>query len=124
MSKTVKTAKTTVNLTNSTVVTKGRGVGRPAFAVKLPSRGKYSLKDLAALNPNVKSMTLRAHVVRGLANGSITKLVRTVKSGRKGKPANLFMSTVALNALKERDAAKAIKPADAVKPAATEPVAA
>lgn len=97
-------ATVTVNLnTGATVKAKP---GRPAVAVTVPSKGSFTLKDLQTANPNVKPVTLRAHVVRSLENGTLTKLAKTVKSGKKGKPAHKFMSTEALKSLKAKDTAK------------------
>lgn len=94
----------TVNL-NSVNIVAGQSakVGRPSTPVMVPSKGSFTLKDLQAVNPNVKPVTLRAQIVRSLENGTVTKLVKTVKSGKKGKPAFKFMLTEALNALKAKD---------------------
>lgn len=81
---------TTVN-TNSTS-TKSN-VGRPAKNLRLILNKSFTLKDLQTLNPEVKPITIRAAVLRGLSNGKYTKLPRNVKSGRKGKPANIFINT-------------------------------
>lgn len=94
----------TVNLNSGTAV-KAKA-GRPAVPVTIPSKGSFTLKDLQASNPTVKPVTIRAHVVRSLENGTLTRLAKTVKSGKKGKPAFKFMSTQALNALKAKDSAK------------------
>lgn len=69
-----------------------RGVGRPSAEVKLILNKSFTLKDLQALNPSVKPVTIRAHVLRGLETGRFTKLDRTVQTGRKGKPANIFIN--------------------------------
>jgi hypothetical protein len=63
------------------------------MSLKLILNKTFSLKDLQALNPDVKPVTIRAAVLRGLENGRFTKLNRTVRSGRKGKPASLFINT-------------------------------
>jgi len=108
----------TVNLNDNTADTvvanvksvkvKGK-VGRPAVAVQIPSKGSFTLKDLQSVNPSVKSVTLRAHVIRSLKNGTLTKLSKNVKSGKKGKPAHKFMSTESLNALKTKTKTKTTK---------------
>ena len=67
--------------------------GRPAKDVSLILNKSFTLKDLQAKNPEVKSITLRAHILRGLKNGSLTKLTRVVESGKKGKPAHIFINT-------------------------------
>jgi hypothetical protein len=105
----------TVNLNDNTADTvvanvksvkvKGK-VGRPAVAVQIPSKGSFTLKDLQSVNPSVKSVTLRAHVIRSLKNGTLTKLAKNVKTGKKGKPAHKFMSTESLNDLKTKTKTK------------------
>lgn len=92
----------TVNLTTATTVTKGKA-GRPATNLNFPSKGSFTLKDVQNLNPAVKPVTVRAGLSRAVTNGIVTKLVKTVKTGHKGKPASRFMTTEALNALKARD---------------------
>ena len=67
--------------------------GRPAKAVSLILNKSFTLKDLQNKNPEVKSITLRAHILRGLKNGSLTKLPRVVETGKKGKPAHIFINT-------------------------------
>ena len=67
--------------------------GRPSKDVSLILNKSFTLKDLQAKNPEVKSITLRAHILRGLKNGSLTKLTRVVESGKKGKPAHIFINT-------------------------------
>lgn len=88
-----------VNLAGATATPKARktrkvkrGVGRPSAEVKLILNKSFTLKDLEALNPNVKPVTIRAHVLRGLESGRFTKLDRKVQTGRKGKPANIFIN--------------------------------
>jgi hypothetical protein len=80
---------TTVN-TTSTSTSK---VGRPATKLKLILNKSFTLKDLQALNPDIKPITIRASVLRGLDRGTYTKLPRTVQTGKKGKPANIFINT-------------------------------
>jgi|APGre2960657373_1045057.scaffolds.fasta_scaffold125111_2 hypothetical protein len=67
--------------------------GRPAKDVSLILNKSFTLKDLQSKNPEVKSITLRAHILRGLKNGSLTKLPRVVETGKKGKPAHIFINT-------------------------------
>jgi len=84
-----------VNTTNSTVnstSTKTAKVGRPATNLKLILNKSFTLKDLQILNPDVKAVTIRAAVLRGLSNGKFTKLPRNVQSGRKGKPAAIYIN--------------------------------
>ena len=68
-------------------------VGRPAKAMKFILNKSFTLKDLQTLNPDIKPITIRAAVLRGLSKGKFTKLPRNVKSGKKGKPANIFINT-------------------------------
>lgn len=81
---------TNSNITTSTIKTSK--VGRPAKALKLILNKSFTLKDLQTLNPDVKFVTIRAAILRGLSNGKFTKLNRNVKSGRKGKPASIFIN--------------------------------
>ena len=67
--------------------------GRPAKNLKLILNKSFTIKDIQNLNPDVKFVTIRAAILRGLSNGKFTKLNRNVKSGRKGKPANIFINT-------------------------------
>lgn len=67
--------------------------GRPAFMITLPSNKSFTIKDIEAANPQIKSVTIRAHILRALALGKITKLTKTVKTGNKGKPAHRFLNT-------------------------------
>jgi len=67
--------------------------GRPAKSVTLILNKGFTLKDLQTKNPDIKSVTLRAHIHRGLKNGSLTKLARVVESGKKGKPAHIFINS-------------------------------
>jgi hypothetical protein len=67
--------------------------GRPAANLKLILNKSFTLKDLQALNPDVKFVTIRAAVLRGLDTGKFIKLNRNVQTGRKGKPASIFINT-------------------------------
>ena len=84
---------TTSNTTSTPTSTVKGKVGRPAKNLKLILNKSFTLKDLQTLNPEVKPITIRAAVLRGLSNGKYTKLPRNVQSGRKGKPANIFINT-------------------------------
>jgi hypothetical protein len=85
------------NVTNdsnmNSTSTKTAKVGRPAKNLKLILNKSFTLKDLQTLNPDVKAVTIRAAVLRGLSNGKFTKLPRNVQTGRKGKPANIFINS-------------------------------
>ena len=83
----------TINSTVNSTSTKTAKVGRPAKNLKLILNKSFTLKDLQILNPDVKDVTIRAAVLRGLSNGKYTKLPRNVQSGRKGKPANIFINS-------------------------------
>jgi hypothetical protein len=83
----------TINSTVNSTSTKTAKVGRPAKNLKLILNKSFTLKDLQTLNPDVKAVTIRAAVLRGLSNGKFTKLPRNVQSGRKGKPANIFINS-------------------------------
>lgn len=101
---TAKNTDLTVNLnTGATVKAKP---GRPAVAVTIPEKS-FTLGDLQAANPTVKPVTVRAHVVRALESGTITKLAKTVKTGKRGKPAHRFILTEVLNVMKAKDKVKA-----------------
>jgi hypothetical protein len=78
---------------NATSTVKTSKVGRPATNLKLILNKSFTLKDLQILNPDVKAVTIRAAVLRGLSNGKFTKLPRNVQTGRKGKPANIFINS-------------------------------
>jgi len=78
---------------NSTSTKSSAKRGRPAKNLKLILNKSFTLKDLQILNPDVKAVTIRAAVLRGLSNGKFTKLPRNVQSGRKGKPANIFINS-------------------------------
>jgi len=72
--------------------TKTAKVGRPAKNLKLILNKSFTLKDLQTLNPDVKAVTIRAAVLRGLSNGKFTKLPRNVQTGKKGKPAAIYIN--------------------------------
>lgn len=89
--------------------------GRPAKAVTLILNKGFTLKDLQNKNPDIKSVTLRAHILRGLKNGSLTKLARVVETGKKGKPAHIFINTKVYKAnLANLNKTKVETPAEAV----------
>jgi len=83
----------TINSTVNTTSTKTAKVGRPAKNLKLILNKSFTLKDLQTLNPDVKAVTIRAAVLRGLSNGKYTKLPRNVQTGRKGKPAAIYINS-------------------------------
>lgn len=86
---------TTVNTDTTATVNQtvaNRKVGRPAAKLKLIMNKSFTINDLVSVNPGAKYITIRAAVLRGLASGKFVKLNRNVKSGRKGKPANIFIN--------------------------------
>jgi len=86
---------TTTNVDTTATVNQtvaNRKVGRPATNIKLILNKSFTLKNLASVNPGVKYITLRAAVLRGLETGKYIKLNRNVKTGLKGKPANIFIN--------------------------------
>ncbi len=83
---------TTPNMNATSTKTTSK-VGRPSTNLKLILNKSFTLKDLQNLNPNVKCVTIRAAVLRGLSNGKYTKLPRNVQTGKKGKPANIFINS-------------------------------
>lgn len=70
-----------------------RGVGRPEVPVKLIMNKGFTLKQLADVNPGVKAITLRAHVLRALADGTLVPAPKTVKTGLRGKPAHIYINS-------------------------------
>ena len=78
---------------NSTSTKSSAKRGRPAKDLKLILNKSFTIKDLQTLNPDIKFVTIRAAVLRGLSNGKYTKLPRNVQTGKKGKPANIFINT-------------------------------
>ena len=86
---------TTVNTDTTATVNQtvaNRKVGRPAAKLKLIMNKSFTINDLVGVNPGAKYITIRAAVLRGLATGKFVKLNLNVKSGRKGKPANIFIN--------------------------------
>lgn len=94
---------TTVATTVATVARKSRkavkrGVGRPKATLKLILNKTFSLADLFALNPNTHKLTVRRHVSNGVKSGAFTKLSKKIATGKRGKPADLFINTKVLTA--------------------------
>jgi hypothetical protein len=92
----MNTDTNSIVIATATVKTSKRG--RPAANLKLILNKSFTLKDLQSLNPDVKFVTIRAAVLRGLDTGKFTKLNRNVRSGKKGKPASIFINTKVYNA--------------------------
>ena len=74
------------------------GPGRPKAVLKLILNKTFAMGDVVALNPGRNKLTVRKHILDGVKSGSFTKLSKTVKSGKKGKPAHLFINTKVLTA--------------------------
>lgn len=78
-------ATTKVKVKNST----GAKLGRKPTAVAEITGKDFTIADLEALNPNVKPPTIRAFVARQVDAGTYT-IAGTLKSGGRGKPANIY----------------------------------
>lgn len=75
-----------------------RAVGRPKAELKLILNKTFAMRDVVALNAGVNKLTVRKHILEGVKTGQFTKLAKTVTSGKKGKPAHLFINTRVLTA--------------------------
>lgn len=75
-----------------------RGVGRPKANLKLILNKTFSLADMFALNPGSHKLTVRRHITDGVKAGVFTKLAKKVATGKRGKPADLFINTKVLSA--------------------------
>jgi len=71
--------------------TKG-SVGRPKKVIKLIMDKTFSLRDVVNLNPTTNKLTVRKHILDGVKAGVFMKLTSTVSTGKRGKPAHLFVS--------------------------------
>ncbi len=71
--------------------TKG-SVGRPKKQLKLIMDKTFSLRDVVNLNPTTNKLTVRKHILDGVEAGVFMKLTSTVSTGKRGKPAHLFVS--------------------------------
>ena len=74
-------------------VKSSRGRGRPPVAVKMIMGKAFTLKDLQKVNPTVKSITIRNHVIRSVEKGILTRLSESAKTGKRGCPALRFVNT-------------------------------
>jgi hypothetical protein len=72
--------------------TKG-SVGRPKKVLKLIMNKTFSLRDVVSLNPTTNKLTVRKHILDGVKAGVFMKLTETIATGKRGKPAHLFVST-------------------------------
>ena len=71
--------------------TKG-SVGRPKKVLKLIMNKTFSLRDVVSLNPTTNKLTVRKHILDGVKAGVFMKLTETIATGKRGKPAHLFIS--------------------------------
>ena len=71
--------------------TKG-SVGRPKKVIKLIMNKTFSLRDVVSLNPTTNKLTVRKHILDGVKSGVFMKLTETISTGKRGKPAHLFIS--------------------------------
>ena len=75
-----------------------RGPGRPKANLKLILNKTFSLADVFALNPDTHKLTVRRHISDGVKSGTFTKLAKKVNTGKRGKPADLFINSKVLSA--------------------------
>lgn len=85
----INTPATTATVTKTPAAPKR---GRPAHSVKLPMNKSFTINDLIQMHPNEKRLTLHNHVKRALKSGVLTKLDRVVETGKRGKPAFIFIN--------------------------------
>lgn len=71
--------------------TKG-SVGRPKKVLKLIMDKTFSLRDVVSLNPTTNKLTVRKHILDGVKSGVFMKLTETISTGKRGKPAHLFIN--------------------------------
>lgn len=79
--------------------TETRSVGRPSVNLIFP-RGAFTVNQLAALNPNVCTLTVRKKIDAGVDDKFLTLLKETVKTGVVGKPAFRYIRTAVHKGLK------------------------
>ena len=71
--------------------TKG-SAGRPKKVLKLIMNRTFSLRDVVSVNPTTNKLTVRKHILDGVKSGVFMKLTETIATGKRGKPAHLFIS--------------------------------
>jgi len=78
-----------------------RSVGRPAAELVWP-RGIFTIDEAFELNKKAVKwpLTVRQHVVKALANKTLTLLKDTVQTGKPGRPASKLIRTAVWKALK------------------------
>lgn len=97
-SKTVKPKTTKTKAKPAKKNATKRGPGRPKANLKLILNKTFSLADLFALNPGTHKLTVRRHVTDAVKSGAFTKLAKKVNTGKRGKPADLFINSKVLSA--------------------------
>lgn len=74
------------------------GPGRPKANLKFILNKTFSLADMFTINPTSNKLTVRRHISDAVKAGTFTKLDKKVTTGKRGKPADLFINTKVLNA--------------------------
>ena len=60
---------------------------------QIPIRNRtFSLRDVVSVNPTTNKLTVRKHILDGVKSGVFMKLTETIATGKRGKPAHLFIS--------------------------------
>jgi predicted ArsR family transcriptional regulator len=80
------------NTNNTNINTETRKVGRPQATIKYP-RGSFTIKDLAKINPDVCTLTVRNHVDSGVETNDLTLMKDVVKTGKPGRPTFRYIRT-------------------------------
>ena len=81
---------------------KTKSVGAPRKVLTFP-RGKFTQKEMEAVNEGVCSLTVRNGILREVKSGVITLLPEKQRvKGQVGKPSNVFIRTAVLNGYKSR----------------------
>jgi len=73
-------------------------VGRPKANLKLILNKTFSMAEVIKLNPDKNKLTVRRRIMDGFKSGIFTKLAKKVLTGKRGKPADLFINTKVLAA--------------------------
>lgn len=94
--KTTKPAKTKAKPAKKNATK--RGPGRPKANLKLILNKTFSMADMVALNAGSHELTVRRRMGELVKSGAFTKLAKKVNTGKRGKPADLFINTKVLAA--------------------------
>lgn len=97
-SKTVKPKTTKTKAKPAKKNATKRGPGRPKANLKLILNKTFSLADLFALNSASCEQTVRRRMTQLVKDGTFTKLAKKVNTGKRGKPADLFINSKVLSA--------------------------